>query len=127
MQTPLSRVFEAAGCRTQIELANLLGIRQSSISDAKKRNSVPAEWLVTLLRLRGVNPEWVLTGNGPKYLGRTDSTDEKDTPLSREGFLTANGGVPNQDVLRYFSSRDLADELLRRTAAEQGEPHATIS
>ncbi len=39
------RVFEAAGCRTQAELAAFLGIRQSSISDAKRRKSIPAEWL----------------------------------------------------------------------------------
>ena len=39
----LSRVFEAAGCRTQSELADFLGVRQSSISDAKKRGSVPAD------------------------------------------------------------------------------------
>ena len=45
----LSRVFEAADCRTQSELADFLGVRQSSISDAKKRGSVPADWLLTLL------------------------------------------------------------------------------
>lgn len=67
-QNPISRVFEAAGCRTQAELADFLGIRQSSISDAKRRNTIPPEWLITLLRLKKINPDWVLTGRGAQYL-----------------------------------------------------------
>lgn len=68
MPTPLDRFFEAAECRTQTELAEFLGIRQSSIADAKKRGRVPAEWLLTLWRKKGVNPDWVLTGQGAKGL-----------------------------------------------------------
>lgn len=34
----LQRFFEAVECRTQAELAEFLGIKQSSISDAKKKN-----------------------------------------------------------------------------------------
>lgn len=33
-------VFEAVGCQTQVELAEVFEIRQSSISDAKHRNSI---------------------------------------------------------------------------------------
>ncbi|MCL1939914.1 MAG: helix-turn-helix domain containing protein [Desulfovibrionaceae bacterium] len=72
MSTPLDRVFEAAGCRTQIELADFLGIKQSSISDAKRRGSIPADWLVALLRLKRVNPEWIMTGQGPRFLQPAD-------------------------------------------------------
>lgn len=38
-----SRVFKSAECRTQVELAKFLGSRQSAISDAKRRNAIPAE------------------------------------------------------------------------------------
>lgn len=44
----IDRVFEAAECRTQIALAELLGIKQSSISFAKRRGTIPADWLVKL-------------------------------------------------------------------------------
>lgn len=64
MLTALERFFEAAECRTQAELADFLGIRQSSISDAKRRGSVPAEWLLVLWRKKRVNPDWILTGQG---------------------------------------------------------------
>lgn len=75
MPTPLDRVYEAAGCRTQTELAKFLGMRQSSISDAKKRGSIPADWLLTLWRKKGVNPDWILTGHGPKGLRPVDSLE----------------------------------------------------
>ena len=64
----LQRFFEAAGCRTQTDLAKFLDISQSSISDAKRREVIPAEWLLKLLRNRGVNPDWILTGDGAHLL-----------------------------------------------------------
>ena len=48
----LQRFFEAVECRTQAELAEFLGIKQSSISDAKKRKTIPPDWLLTALRAR---------------------------------------------------------------------------
>ncbi len=61
-----------SGTRTQAELAKVLGIRQSSISDAKKRNSVPAEWYLKFFEQSGVNPDWLKKGLGPTYL-RTEA------------------------------------------------------
>ena len=75
MPEPLERVFEAAGCRTQVELADFLGITQSSIADAKKRKRIPAEWLLTLWRKRGINPDWILTGQGARGLRPADSSE----------------------------------------------------
>ena len=43
MKETFERVFEAAEYRTQIELADTLDIQQSSISDAKRRNSIPSD------------------------------------------------------------------------------------
>lgn len=62
----LQRFFEAAECRTQTELAEFLGIRQSSIADAKKRGTIPSDWLLALWRKKGVNPDWILTGQGAR-------------------------------------------------------------
>ena len=62
------RIKQATNRNTQIDLAELLEIRQSSISDAKKRNSVPAHWVLTLYRKFGLNPDWVLSGTSPMYL-----------------------------------------------------------
>ena len=102
-KSALDRVFEAAGCHKQIDLADLLGIKQSSISDAKKRNAIPAEWLVKLLRLKGINPEWILTGLGPQKLGPADGE-----PATHVVYLTET------KLPKECSAQALVNELVRR-------------
>ena len=62
------RIKYATNTRTQVELAEVLGIRQSSISDAKRRNSVPADWYMKLFERYGLNPDWLKKSEGPMYL-----------------------------------------------------------
>ncbi len=63
------RIKKATGLRTQVEVAKLLDIRQSSISDAKRRKSVPDGWLIKLYQLYNLNPNWILEGEQPQFLG----------------------------------------------------------
>lgn len=72
----LQRFFEAAECRMQTELAEFLGIRQSSIADAKKRGTIPSDWLLALWRKKGVNPDWILTGLGARGLRPANKLDD---------------------------------------------------
>jgi phage repressor protein C with HTH and peptisase S24 domain len=65
------RIKLATNTRTQMEVADALEIRQSSISDAKRRNSVPAEWYMKLFESFGLSPDWLKKGAGPMFL-RTD-------------------------------------------------------
>lgn len=65
-------VFEAAECKTQAELAAVLDIRQSSISDAKRRESIPSDWLIKLLEKKRINPEWVRSGMGKRAFQPSD-------------------------------------------------------
>ncbi len=41
----MERIRAVTGCGTQRELGRFLGINQSAISDAKRRGTIPAEWL----------------------------------------------------------------------------------
>lgn len=63
----LKRMYEVTKTGCMLELANWLGVRQSCLSDAKRRNIIPIAW-VRALALKGVdcNPDWVLTGQGEK-------------------------------------------------------------
>lgn len=98
------RVFEAAECRTQVQLAALLDIRQSSISDARRRKNIPAEWRVKLFEKKRINPEWIVCGVGAKYL------------------IPADSGQSMPHVVRVIevrppaecSAQDLFTELVRR-------------
>lgn len=62
------RIKYATGKKTQVDLAGVLEIRQSSISDAKRRNSVPSDWYMKLFEQFGLNPDWLKKGTGPMYL-----------------------------------------------------------
>jgi len=73
----MERIRKITGTRTQVELAALLDIRQSSISDAKRRRTIPDGWLVKLLGQFGASPVWILTGEGAAFL-REDP--ERETP-----------------------------------------------
>lgn len=68
-EAAMGRVRGVTSANTQVQLAEVLDVRQSSISDAKRRASIPPEWLLKLMRSHQVMPEWILTGQGAKFLG----------------------------------------------------------
>ncbi len=78
----MERIKKATGARTQVQLAEVLGVRQSSISDAKRRCSVPSDWFLKLYRSHGLNPNWLSDGEEPVYLN------------------SSRGGVPAENLLR---------------------------
>lgn len=76
------RITRALGIETQLELAAILNIRQSSISDAKRRGVIPGEWALKLYRNYRLNPRWVYDGLPPVFLagqepGRPGAQGEK--------------------------------------------------
>lgn len=64
----MERIKAVTNTSTQAALAEKLGIRQSSISDAKRRGSIPDRWLVVLVTGYSINPIWIWRGTGGKYL-----------------------------------------------------------
>lgn len=80
----MERIYEVTGVRTQAGLAEVLGIAQPTVSDAKKRNSIPMKWYLKLFQKMGANPEWLESGLGPKFL-RAYGVDEQsgeEVPLN---------------------------------------------
>ena len=59
--------------RLPCDIAAMLGVKQSSISDAKRRNHIPDSWILTLFNKKGLNPSWIRTGEGPQYVAGTDT------------------------------------------------------
>jgi len=99
----LERIKRATGARTQVDLAAILGIRQSSISDAKRRQSIPADWLLKLYRSHGLNPDWVTGGEPPQVLREglalpvglmeSGATYASEKPKSRTVTVSSMTGV----------------------------------
>lgn len=79
-QEVYDRIRYATNARTQVELADVLEIRQSSISDAKRRDSVPADWYMKLFEKFGLNPDWLKKGVGPMYLRTEGGYAPMDAP-----------------------------------------------
>ncbi|WP_321404004.1 helix-turn-helix domain-containing protein [Maridesulfovibrio sp.] len=147
----LSRLGEAFcidGKLTQVKLAEALEIRQSSISDAKnrcgrdKRYPVPAEWLLKALEFGGVDPNWIVTGEEPKYRVLSDDgegaltvtevrkkvAEEYQRPLSFEELLEElNSRLPDGANLRidYPRSKSFTERYLEASqiVVEQQEDH----
>lgn len=69
-----------------------------------------------LMRMKNVNPEWVLTGNGACFAGAP--IKEVEVYKTGEEFLEK---AMEEQALRQLSSRALAEELLRRIVISQGK------
>lgn len=75
-----ARIQSVTRTKTQEDLAKILGIRQSSISDTKSRKTIPSGWYLTLFDTLGVNPHWLRRGSGPVYLRAKADDSPNDTP-----------------------------------------------
>ena len=115
----MERIKLITGKRTQVELADLLGVKQSSISDAKRRGKIPSSWLVILMRYKHANPEWILTGNGSTFVSAPPAEPRYET-----GDEAAERRA-DEEALRRLPSRMLADELVRRIAVSQDKSYCS--
>lgn len=113
----MERIKFITGKRTQAELAELFGVKRSFVAAAKRRGKVPASWLVILMQVKNVHPEWILTGNGSYSLPKRAEVDRYET-----GDEAAERSA-DEDALRRLPSHMLAGELLRRIAVAQSKAY----
>lgn len=80
----LARVMTAAGAATETALAEILGIKQSSISSARKRGNLPPSWIMDIALKTGFSSDWIAFNEGePRRLGHSVSVT--GSPVE-EGF-----------------------------------------
>jgi len=111
--TGFSRIAQALGFETQLELAEILSIRQSSISDAKRRGVIPGEWALKLFRQYRLNPRWVYDGLPPMFLGSS-------TPLGDPG---QSGG---RSFLLKYPEGAIVALLMTDSAMEPSIPRGSL-
>lgn len=104
------RVFEAAECKTQAALADVFEIKQSSVSDAKRRKSIPAEWLLKLFNKKCINPEWIRTGQGGKVLQAVDEIERKKIVAIKEITYRPAKECTTDELLAEIIRRVLKEE-----------------
>ena len=59
-----ARAARAADIASQAELAALLGVHRSAVTQAKKKDAVPKAWVLALSRRTGADPDWLEFGRG---------------------------------------------------------------
>ena len=58
----MKKAGQITGCGTQMELAKILEVNRSAITQAKNRDAVPERWLLTLARKYALAPDWFESG-----------------------------------------------------------------
>ncbi len=89
----IKRIMGATGISCQNDLAKALGINRSGITHARNNNKIPDKWVLKLYKEFGLNPEWVATGCGNKFLdsGQDHDSEYRYIPKVR-AMLSAGGG-----------------------------------
>jgi phage repressor protein C with HTH and peptisase S24 domain len=104
----LQRVFQATGITSQTELASVLKINRSAITQARKKNSIPDKWILQLYKTYGLNPDWVETGSGQTFIKKSAPSDSlfKNIPKVR-ARLSAGGGSfeVGSEIEGYYAFR----------------------
>ena len=104
----LQRVYEAAGIDSQTDLARVLQVNRSAVTQARKKGAIPDRWLLQLFRAYGLNPEWLETGRGSTFLGakQVQASEFEKIPKVSARLCAGNGSFEvGADVRGYYSFR----------------------
>ena len=104
----LKRVFQATGISSQTELASVLNINRSAITQARNKNSIPDKWILQLYKTYGLNPDWVETGSGQTFIKKSVSNDSifKNIPKVRARLSAGGGSLEvGSEIQGYYAFR----------------------
>jgi phage repressor protein C with HTH and peptisase S24 domain len=117
------RACEAAGISSQQELSRLLGVNRSAVTQAKKRDNVPENWIYRLARDLGVSAEWLESGRGEAEMPAAAPPRESEfaqVPKVRARLCAGGGSFEVEgEVEDYYAFRN---EWIRR----KGSPDSMV-
>lgn len=73
----IERVKAAIDGRTQKDIGDFMGVKQSTVCDAIRREAIPARWLVVLYRKLRINPDWIEGRSSAKYVQEMQYPDNR--------------------------------------------------
>jgi phage repressor protein C with HTH and peptisase S24 domain len=97
------RIAEATGISSQTQLASILNVNRSAITQAKMNDSIPAKWILHLSREFGLNPDWIEKGTGSKLI-RGDETAFEKIPKVKARLSAGGGSFEVGDEIEGFYS-----------------------
>lgn len=109
----IKRVKECLKLKRDVELANLLNVKQNTISSWKKRNNIDLTTIITLCEPVGVSIDWLIYGKGESGL-----INKHDPEYKLKELMETMTEEQKRDVLKYAEKEKLIQELIesRKTA-----------
>ncbi len=104
------RLFSEGIIASQKELASLLGVKGSAISQAKKRKVIPRAWITEISEKMNLTPKWIKTGNGEKYFDKPDNSNHsfEIVPKVKTRLSAGDGSFDvDQKISEYYSFQKL--------------------
>lgn len=114
------KVSDVIGLRNQNELSAVIGVNSSSITQARKRDKIPANWILQLCLKYGLNPNWLEKDIGPAFIQPFDNAEEEFMQIPKvRARLCAGGGSfeVGSEIEGYYSFRK--DWLSRKGNADK--------
>ena len=114
------KVSDVIGLRNQNELSAVIGVNSSSITQARKRDKIPANWILQLCLKYGLNPNWLEKDIGPAFIQPFDNAEEEFRQIPKvRARLCAGGGSfeVGSEIEGYYSFRK--DWLSRKGNADK--------
>jgi phage repressor protein C with HTH and peptisase S24 domain len=114
------KVSDVIGLRNQNELSAVIGVNSSSITQARKRDKIPANWILQLCLKYGLNPNWLEMDIGPVFIQPFNNAEEEFMQIPKvRARLCAGGGSfeVGSEIEGYYSFRK--DWLSRKGNADK--------
>ena len=116
----MKKISGALGLRNQNELSAVIGVNSSSITQARKRDKIPANWILQLCLKYGLNPNWLEKDIGPAFIQPFNNAEEEFMQIPKvRARLCAGGGSfeVGSEIEGYYSFRN--DWLSRKGNADK--------
>jgi len=101
----LERAKAALGIKTDQELAELLNIKQTTLSSWKRRGNIDLASVIALCK--DISADWLIYGKGEMVCGEESDIVEKITSMLREMDQESQ-----RDILKYVQKEELLKKLL---------------
>lgn len=79
-ETCFARVKAETNIKNLSDLADMIGRRQPTISENRKKGTFLPQWAYELEIKTGLTTRWIMTGEGPKRFGGRDIQGNTETP-----------------------------------------------
>lgn len=106
--TFFKRLRDATTITSQANLAKVLSVSRSAITQAKRNDSIPQKWIFELSRTHNLNPAWLEKGTWPKFSNQNNYQEIFLQVPKVRARLSAGGGSfeTKPEIEEFYSFRN---------------------